>query len=429
MKPLATTLLLALAATASASDDVKLSVHTFQDPGSRGMDSHTVLVPEGWKVEGGAFWANQRYFNVLPSQDVAVTAPDGRSVRVEPTMMAKDFIPPANLGMQRPQRGASDNGYPILPMPGDLPEWKRWYQDELIAMSVEGAERIRDARGPRRRSALALPVFGPRSRTAGGRSPNALALLEVLAASRDRSGRTRRSSSVRRGGTSSVFHRVTAPAAPEDADDLLDQNLIAALSEPGRRKDPMTMTATTAQTDSNAKVRDKYVARLRARLSRPKISVADARDGMLDCYVSTYHTGVEHGLKGILGVDASADQVAQVATKMFRDRLAKRGVSFEDPSVDALNDIKDELDDEFNFSELPAEIGATHDQVCSLLLAKADGLIEHKGDRSVVEDAKDRRGVAATQPGGKSESPRPQRSSLRPRRPQVRERRLSAAPR
>lgn len=142
----------------------------------------------------------------------------------------------------------------------------------------------------------------------------------------------------------------------------------------------------TAQPQSNIdqEVQDKYVARLRARLARPKITVADARDGMLDCFVSTYHTGVKQGLKGIIGVDASPDQVAQVTSRMFRDRLKKRGISFDDPTIDALNDVKEELDEEFHFAELPAEVSATHDQVCSLLIAKADGLIEHHGDRSVV---------------------------------------------
>ncbi len=145
-----------------------------------------------------------------------------------------------------------------------------------------------------------------------------------------------------------------------------------------------TQTQTQTQTAADREIQDKYVARLRARLARPTITVEDARDGMLDCFVSTYHTGVKQGLKGILGVDASPDQVAQVTSRMFRDRLEKRGLSFEHPTVDALNDVKEELDAEFHFSELPAEMSATHDQVCSLLLAKADGLIEHYGDRSVV---------------------------------------------
>lgn len=147
----------------------------------------------------------------------------------------------------------------------------------------------------------------------------------------------------------------------------------------------MTAQAQTPETEADKEVQEKYVARLRARLARPKITIEDARDGMLDCFVSTYHTGVKQGLKGIIGVNATPDQVAQVTARMFRDRLEKRGISFENPTADGLNAVKEELDEEFHFSELPAEMSATHDQVCSLLLAKADGLIDHDGDRSVVK--------------------------------------------
>lgn len=145
-------------------------------------------------------------------------------------------------------------------------------------------------------------------------------------------------------------------------------------------------TSTSANLDPHDKlVQDKYVARLRARLARPKITVEDARDGILDCFVSTYHTGVKQGLEGILGVDANPDQVAQVVGRMFRDRLAARGESFDEPTIEGLDALKEEVDAELHFTELPAEVSATHDQVCSLLLAKADGLLEHHGDRSVLQ--------------------------------------------
>ena len=150
----------------------------------------------------------------------------------------------------------------------------------------------------------------------------------------------------------------------------------------------MSATATTTSTTLDTRdrlVQDKYVARLRARLARPKITVEDARDGILDCFVSTYHTGVKQGLEGILGVDANPDQVAKVVGRMFRDRLAARGESFEAPTIEGLNALKEEVDAEFHFHELPPEVNATHDQVCSLLLAKADGLLEHHGDRSVLQ--------------------------------------------
>lgn len=149
-------------------------------------------------------------------------------------------------------------------------------------------------------------------------------------------------------------------------------------------------------------VHDKYVTRLRARLSRPKITVEDARDGILDCFVSTYYEGVKQGLEGILGIHAEPDQVAQVASKMFRDRLAKRGLDFDAPTADGLSEVKEELDEEFHFAELPAELSATHDQVCSLLLAKADGLLEHHGDRSVI-----RAKTSSARPEPRVVAPRP----------------------
>ena len=149
------------------------------------------------------------------------------------------------------------------------------------------------------------------------------------------------------------------------------------------------------RTDIDREVQEKYGNRLRARLARPKITIEDARDGMLDCFVSTYFAGVQQGLSKVLGVDASPDQVAQVTARMFRDRLARRGISFDAPTAEGLNEVKEEIDVEFHFRELPAELSAMHDQVCSLLLAKADGLLDHDGDRSVVGNRDSDRAVAS----------------------------------
>ncbi len=171
---------------------------------------------------------------------------------------------------------------------------------------------------------------------------------------------------------------------------------------------PTTQTQTNQatppppQTDLDREVQEKYGNRLRARLAKPKITIDDARDGMLDCFVSTYFAGVKQGLTRMIGVDASPDQVAQVTARMFRDRLAKRGISFDEPTGDGLNEVKEELDVEFHFRELPAELSAMHDQVCSLLLAKAEGLIDHDGDRSVVGRKETDRAVATS----RVESPR-----------------------
>lgn len=138
-----------------------------------------------------------------------------------------------------------------------------------------------------------------------------------------------------------------------------------------------------------APLHDVYVKRLKARLAKPAISVSDARDGILDCFVSTYFEGVNHGLKQLVGVKAEPDEVARVAAQMFKSRLGRHGANFEAPSLEALMKVKEEVDGEFHFAELPAEHRAVHDQVCTLLVAKADGTLAHAGDRSVVSKASD----------------------------------------
>lgn len=131
-------------------------------------------------------------------------------------------------------------------------------------------------------------------------------------------------------------------------------------------------------------VHEQYVQRLRSRLAKPEIELTDARDGLVDCFVSSYFEGVKLGLAGIVGIDASPDDVATVTTELFRKRLENHGASFENPSIEALALVKEEVDRELHFSELPAELNAVHDQVCSLLLAKAEGTLDHEGDTPVV---------------------------------------------
>jgi hypothetical protein len=131
-----------------------------------------------------------------------------------------------------------------------------------------------------------------------------------------------------------------------------------------------------------------YVERLRRRLARPAISVKDARDGVLDCFVATYQEGLAAGLEGVLGVEAGPDQVARIAAGIFRKRLANHGSSFEQPSIEALARVKEEADQELHFAKLPVEIQSTHDRVCELLLAKAEGSLPHAGDHSSVVGAR-----------------------------------------
>lgn len=129
--------------TPKPSGTVRLRKHTFHDPKHRGIASHTVLVPNGWKAEGGAFWFPATYFKVMPSQDIKVVSPEGVSVRIEPSFVAKDFTPPPASGMQRPQEGQSDQGLPILYMPADIEGWKRLLLERAIPEAHPGATNVR----------------------------------------------------------------------------------------------------------------------------------------------------------------------------------------------------------------------------------------------------------------------------------------------
>lgn len=166
-------------------------------------------------------------------------------------------------------------------------------------------------------------------------------------------------------------------------------------------------------------VSERYAVTVKARLAKQKIDVLEARDGMLDCFVATYHNGLSAGMKAMLDVDATPEDVARIAAAIFRRRLKNRNVPFEAPTIDALAAVKEEADREFHFEELPAEFRAIHDQVCALLLSKAEGTMGHHGDQSVLA-----RPAAATTPApgyaiaAPSPAPRsPSVASAPPRRP------------
>ena len=120
--------------------------HTLTDPGSGGMASHTLLVPSDWQVEGGAWWAGGNFYSILPSQDIKITAPDGRRVQLGPSIGAVDFLPSDyamfQLGSQRPAEGGADNGYPVLYMPQTLDDWHDWMQDKILPQERPGATDI-----------------------------------------------------------------------------------------------------------------------------------------------------------------------------------------------------------------------------------------------------------------------------------------------
>ncbi len=127
---------------------------TIRDPGVRNMESHTLLVPKGWKLKGQAEWANGNYFRLLPSPEIKVTSPEGVEVNVHSTSLYSDPRPNAemrSLGIKRPVEGASDAGYPVLECPDRLRDWKNLFAKKVIPQRRPGATNIR----------VKLPIVDP----------------------------------------------------------------------------------------------------------------------------------------------------------------------------------------------------------------------------------------------------------------------------
>lgn len=131
-------------------------------------------------------------------------------------------------------------------------------------------------------------------------------------------------------------------------------------------------------------MQQRYAARIKARLGATNVDAKSARDGILDCFVATYFGGLKQGIGGYLGIDASEEHVARIAQALFKKKLVNYGATFDDPTVDALDRVRTEVDQELHFQALPAELKGVHDQVCSLMLSKAEGTLAHEGARSAV---------------------------------------------
>ncbi len=116
-----------------------LKKQTFVDPGSGHRPSHALLVPDGWSVEGGAFWPNPAIFRNPPSRQVKVTSPDGFGYFVSPVLTAVDFQPNAqgeSHGYHRKRELEIDMGALVLYRPESLQQWREFF-DQKVAVHAE----------------------------------------------------------------------------------------------------------------------------------------------------------------------------------------------------------------------------------------------------------------------------------------------------
>lgn len=125
------------------AESIVMNITTLNDPGMGNMKSHRIMAPKGWSVTGGGWWPDMKFFKVYPSQDIKVTAPDGRMVHIGPAITATDLMPSPQLGMQRPAEGSVDSGLPVVYMPGSLSEWQSSLQNKILPQTLTGASNIR----------------------------------------------------------------------------------------------------------------------------------------------------------------------------------------------------------------------------------------------------------------------------------------------
>tara|TARA_R110002126_G_scaffold16625_2_gene66303 strand:- start:4559 stop:5758 length:1200 start_codon:yes stop_codon:yes gene_type:complete len=122
-RALLTTLLLLSSTTPSLcmvsepQESMHLGKHTLRDPGNQNMESHTVLVPEGWTLEGGVTWTPENaiaYVHV----DATVAGPDGHAVEYHPNGSYTYFE--TSLQFPQPEIGATVEGKTFL-SPSETP--------------------------------------------------------------------------------------------------------------------------------------------------------------------------------------------------------------------------------------------------------------------------------------------------------------------
>ena len=136
---------LAAGATAQSADGydrivlIKATIRdTNTDPEVKGLVSHTLLAPKGWKVEGGAIWAGD-IFAPNPTPTVQVTADDGTQAGLLSVFTFAD-LRPTQAGMRFDARFLQGvpqevSGMPVKRTPDKPEAWKQFLTEFLSSDS------------------------------------------------------------------------------------------------------------------------------------------------------------------------------------------------------------------------------------------------------------------------------------------------------
>ncbi len=98
---------------------LQLGQVTLRDAAVGDIESHTLLVPQGWDLQGGPVWTPQT-FRSFSHLDLRLTAPDGREVSVYPGMMYS-YVQADAMPLLEP--GGIDSGTILMPIPASIEEY------------------------------------------------------------------------------------------------------------------------------------------------------------------------------------------------------------------------------------------------------------------------------------------------------------------
>ncbi len=126
---------------------IKLHRKAVVDPAKGNLQSHTIYVPEGWKMDGVTRWPHPRFFRMLPSPQISVSSPDGFTATIHHTALFSDPRPSIAYqnayGIRRPPENSSDGGSFVKYRPDSFREWKALFRDVIIPEQHPDAKSIR----------------------------------------------------------------------------------------------------------------------------------------------------------------------------------------------------------------------------------------------------------------------------------------------
>ncbi|MDJ0926167.1 MAG: hypothetical protein QNJ73_00845 [Gammaproteobacteria bacterium] len=103
-------------------------------------NTHTLLVPQGWKAEGGVYSPPPQAYRWSPSRSIKVSSPDGAAVMFEPAVAGFDTRP--SMGAIPPE-GSFERGNMVIRMPPDMQTWAQVISTQVIPQQFPQAKDIR----------------------------------------------------------------------------------------------------------------------------------------------------------------------------------------------------------------------------------------------------------------------------------------------